>query len=92
MDQTGSDMIRHDQTCSDTIKLDLKYDCPAVFPAVLPGSLARQSCPAVLPCSLARQSFQLGQTCLDLFRLVYTCLEFVWLYPAFKTCGQFKTD
>jgi hypothetical protein len=30
-----------------------------------------------LPGSLARQSFQLGQTCIDLFRLVYTCLEFV---------------
>jgi hypothetical protein len=26
------------------------------LPAVLPGSLARQSCPAVLPSSLARQS------------------------------------
>jgi hypothetical protein len=54
-------LIRQDQTCSDTIKLELKFDCPAVLsrqssPAVLPSSLARQSCPAVLPGSLARQS------------------------------------
>jgi hypothetical protein len=44
----------------------------------LPVSLARQSCPAVLPGSLARQSCPaVFSTCLDLFRLVYTCLEFV---------------
>jgi hypothetical protein len=58
-------MIRQDQTCSDTIKLDLKFNCPAVLPgslarqscpAVLSGSLDRQSCPAVLPGSLVRQS------------------------------------
>jgi hypothetical protein len=54
--------------------LRLVETCPAVFP----GSLARQSCPAVLPGSFARMScpavkhFQLGQACLDFFRLVST--------------------
>jgi hypothetical protein len=63
-------LIRHDQTSSDMIKLDLKFQnrgfgliysdlgslARQSCPAVLPGSLARQSCPAVLPGSLARQS------------------------------------
>jgi hypothetical protein len=51
-------LIRQDQTCSVTIKLDLKFDCPAV-----------------LPSSLARQSFQLGQTCLYLFRICHLDLS-----------------
>jgi hypothetical protein len=76
-------LIRQDQTCSDTIKLDLKFDCPAVLPgsltrqscpAVLPGSLTRQSCLAVLPSSLVRQSCPaVFSTWSDLFRLVQTC-------------------
>jgi hypothetical protein len=64
LDQTWSDVIRHDQTWSDMIRHDQTWNQCEFFSvnshyefwSDMPGRLARQTCPADLPGRLARQT------------------------------------